>query len=196
MILQPQRGEVLPYFTRLTAEYRTYCETVSSRGMALSIESCSYLWWLCDTMQARQVADLGSGFSSYVLRLYAADAAHDVIVDSVDSDAGWLENTRRFCEANGQTAGGFLTGPEWERTDRRYDVIINDYANGATRERFAGIAASRLTPAGALMFDDIQNADHHNNAGVVCISEGLTLLDIHHQTVDEVGRFAGIGARL
>jgi len=193
--LQPHRADILPYFERLKPEYQQYCETVSRRAMALSIEACSYLWWVCVTLRARNVADLGSGFSSYVLSRYAAEADYPVRVDSVDSDPEWLENTRRFCTGHGGT-GSFMLGPDWERTDHRYDVIINDYDRGAVREQFAAIAANRLTPAGVVMFDDAQNSSHHHDAAVVCGMAGLTLLDLYHQTVDEIGRFALIGARL
>jgi len=195
IVLQPHRSEVLTYFERLVPEYRAYCVSVSKRSMALSIESCAYLWYLCDTIKARNVVDLGSGFSSYVLARYAAEADYPVRVDSVDSDPEWLDKTRRFCESHGGV-GSFMLGEVWEQTDRRYDVIINDYGRGAVREQMAAIAVRRLTPAGVIMFDDAPNSSHRHDAARVCGEAGLALLDLYHQTVDEVGRFALLGARL
>lgn len=195
--LQPPRAEILPYFERLKPAYQTYCQGVSVRSMALSIETCAYVWWLCDTVRARRVADLGSGFSSYVLRAYAADAAYQPVqVDSVDSDRGWLTATRDFCRTQDQPDGGFMLGPKWAGSDTHYDVVVNDYDSGPTREAFADLAAQKLTAAGVVVFDDAQNADHHHNMAEVCIHHGLTLLDLYHQTVDELGRFAMAAARL
>lgn len=194
-VLQPPRTEILPYFERLMDEYKTYCLTVSRRGMALSIETSAYIWWLCDFKEARTVVDLGSGFSSYVLRLYASTVDHDVVVHSVDSSPDWLARSEAFCASHGVSSDGFLTGRQWLTLDTRYDVAVNDYDRGETRERFAEHAADRLAPAGAIVFDDANHADHHDHMARTCIGRRLALLDLYHQTRDEVGRYAMVGAR-
>lgn len=190
-IYQPPRSDILPYFNRLTDAYRDYCFNVSRRGMALSIETCAYVWWLCDMKQARSVCDLGSGFSSYVLRRYADEADYDVTVHSVDSDAEWLAKTREWCG----TDDGFYMGHEWMTIDARYDVVVNDYDSGNTRDQFAQHGIIRLNAAGAIVFDDAHHPDHHDFMGVICQRNRLALLDLYHQTRDEVHRFAMVGVR-
>lgn len=192
-LYQPPRVDILPYFERLVPAYRRYCETVSKRSMAMSIESCAYLWWLCDLKGARNVCDLGSGFTSYTLRQYAEAADHDVTVTSVDSDEEWLARSAEFCG----NPDGFVVGLDWARHQiGPYDVIVNDYSGGVARDQFATLAASRVAYRGAVMFDDAHHAGHHDHMAEVCIGYDLTFLDIYHQTVDEVGRFAALGARL
>jgi len=88
-----------------------------------------------------------------------------------------------------------MLGGEWLADHTAYDIVLNDYANGATRERFAEHAANRLADDGAIVFDDAHHAGHHNNMALVCCAHGLTLLDLFHQTIDGIGRFAMIGAR-
>lgn len=195
-VLQPPRADILPYFEKLVPEYRTYCTTTSRRAMALSIETCAYVWWLCEFKQARVVADLGSGFSSYMLRRYAAEADHEVVVHSVDSDPWWLQKSATFSEVHGMSTDGFVTGDEWLRYRASYDVVLNDYDKGRVREAFAEHGVDRLGPAGVIVFDDAQNREHHHHMANLCREKGFTLLDVYHQTVDEIGRFASAGARL
>ena len=192
---QPSRATIKPYFDALVPAYRTYCTTVSVRSMALAIETCAYVSWLCDATKPANVCDLGSGFSSYVLRRYADQADHPVNVVSVDDDDGWLDKTATFCDQNVETLGEFLSGVEWLELDG-FDVVVHDYAAGPLREEYADLAATRLSGTGAVVFDDAQNPGHHHRFAEVCERHGLTLLDIYHQTVDEIGRYAAIGVGL
>jgi hypothetical protein len=49
---------------------------------------------------AKRLLDLGSGFSSYVLRAYAAGVP-GAVGWSVDDDPAWLEKTRAFLVSEG-----------------------------------------------------------------------------------------------
>lgn len=193
--VQPARSDILPYFQRLVPEYREYCLSVSRRSMALSIETCAYLWWLCDVKAATVAADLGSGFSSYVLRRYAAESGLPVIVHSVDSDPEWLERSRRFCLDHGRDGDGFMTGDAWLNIDDEYDVVLNDYDKGEVREEFAGYGADRLKPSGVIVFDDAQNRSHLFNMATTCVGRDMELFALVDQTMDEVGRFAMAGVK-
>jgi predicted O-methyltransferase YrrM len=191
--LQPARDTIRPYFERLVPAYREYCLNVSRRSMALSIETCAYLWWLCDELQATAVADLGSGFSSYVTRMYAADAAHDVRVVSVDDNAHWLANTRRFLTDHNLSVDG-LHDESWRHTSHQYDVICHDYASGDIRNEWMVVAVEHRSMDGVLVFDDAQNRNHHFNMAETARRFGLRLFDVYEQTVDEVGRYATLAA--
>ena len=191
--MQPDREEIRPYFDRLVPAYRTYCTTVSKRSMALSIETCAYLWWLCVHVDARAVADLGSGFSSYVLRRYAAEAHHRVRVASVDDNDEWLINTRQFIVDQGLDPKG-LFGNEWADHPAKYDVICHDYSAGPNREGWMVVAAEHLAPNGVLLFDDAQHVGHRLAMAETARRFGLRLFDVFEQTVDEVGRYAGMAA--
>jgi hypothetical protein len=165
MTLQPSRDDIRPYFERLVPAYREYCLTVSKRSMALSIETCAYLWWLCVHLDAKAVADLGSGFSSYVLRLYASESGHTVRVASVDDNDEWLDKSERF---------------------------IHDYAAGDIRNEWMTVAVEHRAPSGVVVFDDAQNHNHHFNMAAAARQAGLRLYDVYEQTVDEVGRYGAM----
>src|SRR5437870_128740 len=57
------------YERRLLPYYREYVSMISSETMCISLELASFLLAICDFCRPRRVVDLGSGFSSVVLRL-------------------------------------------------------------------------------------------------------------------------------
>lgn len=193
MSLQPPKSEIEPYFQRLVHDYCTYCRAVSPRSMAINIETGAYLWWLCDLVKATRVADFGSGFSSYVLRRYAAAADQPVHVDSFDSEQEWLDNTRRFLESVDMPTTGLHLGLSSVQP-QTYSVVVNDYSGGEERDEAAWIAGNALGPGGVVVFDDAHHPDHHLNMAAVCITYRLDFLDVYYQTVDEIGRYAAVGS--
>jgi predicted O-methyltransferase YrrM len=189
---QPSRQEIVPYFDKLVDAYRAYCVDVSKRSMALSIETCAYVWWLCDELDARSVCDLGSGFSSYTLRRYAQTIDPPITVASVDDAPMWLRATADFLVRHDMTSAGLHPAHVWLTMDDRYDVIVHDFSGGDVRNAWMWHAAERLNPGGVLVFDDAQNHGHHFEMGAVARHHGWDLLDGWEQTVDEVGRYAAM----
>jgi predicted O-methyltransferase YrrM len=185
-----RRAQVRPYFDDLLAPYRTYCRFVSKRSMAISIETAAFVAWLCATTQPAKAADLGSGFTSFVLRHCGVRT-----VASVDDSATWLGRTRAFCDSQHVDATTGFHGPEWQRSDERYNLIVHDYSGGATREAWMTTAIEHLTDDGVIVFDDAQNVSHRNEMVRVCEEHGLILYDIRDITLDEVGRYAAMGVR-
>ena len=81
---------------RLLAPYLEYVTNVSSSGWAASLEVSALLYALADELQPAVMADYGSGFSSYVLRRWAADnPAVGSVVISLDASPEWLAVTGR-----------------------------------------------------------------------------------------------------
>lgn len=193
--LTPQRVELQPLFDRLVPAYVDYCRTVSRRSMAMSIESCTLLWHLCRFYRARAVCDLGSGFTSYVLALYASEADYPVTVHSVDDAPEWLERTGSFLARHGMDTGGLLAWAEWRQLPDCYDVIVHDFASGDLRNDSMTDAALRLNTPGAVLFDDGHHDGHAANAALVAEAHGLTLVDVRALTLDQVRRFAMLAYR-
>lgn len=194
--VNPERGVERPYYHNLAPAFELYIGNVSPRSMAIPIETSAFLWWLCVETKAKSVVDLGSGFTSYVLRLYASQCDYPVVVHSVDDDPYWLERSVRFCEFHkGLDLDGFLSDDEWMASDQTYDVIVHDMASGDKRNEFAGHAADRLNAGGHLLLDDAQNHSHHHAFSDVCRYRGMTLVDIWAQTIEEAGRFAALAVK-
>lgn len=177
-----------PFHAELVDAYVDYCRRVSRRSMAINIETAAYLWWTCVEKGATRVLDLGSGFSSYVLRRYAESAG--AMVTSVDDDPFWLDQTAQFLKKHGFPEYGLMTWDDWIGTDDIYDVIVHDFSRGADREKSMWTAAERLAPGGVLIFDDANNAGHRAEMGRVAAAHGFELRDIRDETVDTIGRHA------
>lgn len=190
--LQPDRDSMFPGFERLYPDYKDYCLSVSRRLYALSIETCAYIWWLCHELKPSKVCDLGSGFSSYVLRRYATTCGHHVDFCSVEDDARWRDRTLGFLRRQNLPSGNVFDPETWMAVDDRYDLIVYDFSGGQARNDWMLPAVQHLTVDGVAVLDDAQNVLHHLRMGEVCIETGRTLLDCFHQTVDDVGRYASV----
>lgn len=182
MTFQPPRAELAPYVDKARAAHADYVEQVSHDRMAASLRTSGYLWWLCDHLHAKKVCDLGSGFSSWVLRQTGAE------VHSVDHSPEWLEITRGWVGGD-----GYYTVDEWVTMPDRYQVIFHDLASGTERDAVTAAAVDRLALFGVVVFDDAHHGDHHAHAAEVCADRGLPLLDLWLQTTDEYGRHAIAG---
>lgn len=193
--LQPPFEAIIPTAHRIQSWYRHYCTNISTPDHAMSVQTAAYLLWLCEQRQPHSVADLGSGFSSFVLRLYAAEANRPVVVHSVDHNELWMSKSASFAKHHKMSEDGFLLGDQWLELGTRYDVVVNDYAGGETRDEFALYAIDRLTDTGVVIFDDAHHYGHRSNMATACHERGLVLLDLFHQTIDVMGRYAMIGAR-
>lgn len=187
--LIPRKADLEPIHQALVPAYVDYCSTVSKRSMAISDETATFLLHLCMAYEARTVCDLGSGFTSYVLAMYAYQADWPVTVHSVDDSPEWLDATGRFLDKHGLASDLMLIG-DWLHETSRYDVIVVDYARGAERNRIMPIAAAHLNLPGAMLFDDAQNDDHAAVAVETAREHGLRVIDIRDLTIDQVRRFA------
>ena len=83
-------------YHRLLPYYEKYISEVSVDYIAISMELSCFLLTFCDIMNPKNIDDLGTGFSSFVFRHYAAHSGSGVTVWSVDDGPEWLEKTRSF----------------------------------------------------------------------------------------------------
>jgi predicted O-methyltransferase YrrM len=183
----------LPFETLATL-YDRYVRDVSSPHMAASWESARYLRELCEAVGARRVLDLGSGFSSVVLRDYAA-SKRDVAVVSVDDSPEWLERTRDFLSEHSyatdelQVWSDFAVAP-----GEPFDLVFHDLASGALRESAMSVAVRCLAPRGVIVFDDAHHSGHRRAAERTAREAGLATYSLYRWTRDGIGRFAMLGA--
>jgi predicted O-methyltransferase YrrM len=162
--------------------------------MAASLQTAGVLLWLCRRLRAHRTLDLGSGFSSYVLRAWVAESGAPGQVLSVDDSAEWLERTGRFLASQGQPAGGLL---EWERFRREaaglapFDVVFHDLAGGQLREEAMPVAfACVKRPSGVILLDDAHHAGHRRAMRRLAGANGFDLFSLRRVTLDSSRRFA------
>ena len=76
--------------------YIEYVFTVSAPEHAISLPLASFVLTVCEAVDPVSAADLGSGFSSFVLRRFASERPAGLRVVSVDDDPDWLAKTAAF----------------------------------------------------------------------------------------------------
>jgi predicted O-methyltransferase YrrM len=174
----------------LQEAYAEYVGTVSAPEHAISLELAGVLDALCRILRPRAVADLGSGFSSYVLGRYAIDADADVV--SVDADVEWLDRTRDFLARTGLTAGALVGWDEFAAADHDpFDLVLDDLGDIARRVDTMAYVLSGLARAdGFVVVDDRHRPPVRAAIDRVARARGSEVVSLRSLTVDGFGRYA------
>lgn len=160
--------------------------------MAASLPFARFLRAWCDAREPTRIVDLGSGFTSWVIRDWARDRRVDRVV-SVDDDPGWLEVSRNFVRDRGLPDGNFVRWEEFRWGAGRFDLVVWDFSGVRRRASATRSAAGRVAPGGALLFDDIHKARLWHRArwlDWLGPAEGYSLRAF---TMDGYGRYAWLG---
>jgi hypothetical protein len=182
----PSRPALVRAAADLRVAYREYVRDVSTPGMAASLETSAVLLALCRTERVSSAIDLGSGFSSYVLRRWAVES--DCVVLSVDDDPSWLEATEAFLAAHSVSCAGLCRWPSIPESSRSFDLVFHDFAQGAKREETIPMAmqlASRF-----VVFDDAQDRGHRAAMAAACARNLARLYSLRSITLDGMRRYA------
>jgi predicted O-methyltransferase YrrM len=155
--------------------------------MAVSLETSAVLLALCRVERVSSAIDLGSGFSSYVLRAWAKEAECEVV--SVDDNPEWLGRTGEFLMAQGLRSDHLVLWPDYP--GRQFDLVFHDLASGALRE--SAMPAAAGLGRRMVVFDDAQHAGHRRAMTQACAGAGLELYSLRALTLDSIHRYAMIG---
>jgi predicted O-methyltransferase YrrM len=177
--------------------YEKYISQVSERDMAISMETAVLTTVLCNVFKPRNALDLGSGFSSYVLRKYKAEHDEEMHVFSVDSDEKWLDKSRQFCLDNDLDGENFV---DWETLQDEggvFDLVLFDIDHPPARRTYFLPTIRRHTSKSSIMIID----DFHFPKYRLYLLDALTEFD--HEfingrkyTFDEFGRYSVVVAGL
>jgi predicted O-methyltransferase YrrM len=182
---RPAESDLLPAYTE-------YVNGVSVADHAASLETCAFLAHLCAANRPKRLLDTGSGFSSYVLRRYAAEAGAAVV--SVDDSAEWLPRTKEFLERSGLDTTDVLSWEEFRARDwEPFDLIFHDLAGGALREEAMPLVTSLLAPDGVIVYDDAHHSSHR--AAMYRNASDLETYSLKRWTRDRFGRWAILAVR-
>jgi predicted O-methyltransferase YrrM len=174
----------------LSAPYERYTQTISTPVMALSLELAGTLDALCNMLRARCVADLGSGFSSYVFRRYAARGEATVVV-SVDADSDWLTRTRDFLELEGLSAHELVGWDAFVTAQYpAFDLVLDDLGDLQRRIDTIPRVLELVRPAGFIVFDDFHKPNVRSAVLRACRAGGHEAMSLRSGTLDEFGRYA------
>jgi hypothetical protein len=173
----------------LSAPHARYTQTISTPEMALSLELAGTLDAFCKLIHAGCLADLGSGFSSYVFGRYAAEVGATVF--SVDSDSSWLTRTRKFLELEGVSPHRIF---EWESfinaQKPTFDLVLDDLGGRKRRIDTIPLVIGMVRPAGFIVFDDFHKPDIRSAVLRACRAGGHDAISLRSATLDHFGRYA------
>jgi len=172
-----------------------YIREISTPDMAASLELAGTLLSICQANGYKKFADLGSGFSSFVLRYYAKSYP-DVEVYSVDDNNKWLEKTRNYLKSVGVTDSKLFTLEEFlagKFSD--FDCILHDLNFVEVRINHVSTLLSKLSTHGVLILDDMHKPDYRFEVLTKMEKEPFDIYDLRELTLDSFGRYSMIALR-
>lgn len=196
-------AEVAASFARrkkaLTPAYERYVSEISSDDMALSLHASVLLDIICDVFSPASALDVGSGFSSYVLRLASARKGGALRVYSLDTDAAWLERSRAWIKEQGLEDTGFGTwtapgeAPQISWDGGALDLVLLDAERPPQRNGFLLPVLERYcSPDTALLLDDLHMPSWRLFALETLMTHNFCHVDCKRHTLDRYGRYASL----
>lgn len=181
----------------LKVSYERYITRVSTETMAVSWSTACLLHALAGVLKPRRILDLGSGFSSFVLRSYAAAADHECQVTSVDDNRHWLQQTEEYLSQEGLSTEHLLHWDDFSQNLPvcRFGLVFHDMGNMATRAFALPKILRCLTPTGALVLDDMHKRRYRGRAHRDTARDGWQVFSARSCTLDSIGRFSEIAVR-
>lgn len=183
------RNRIFPY-------YNEYIHGVSNEIMTVSLELCLVLLSLCEFRRPRRILDLGSGFSSFLFRFYAAGADPEPEVWSVDDSTEWLEKTRSYLADHDLPASNLLT---WDaligRDAGRFDLVLYDLGGFDFRRDSFSRVLEYLGAGAFLVVDDMHAAEYGRHVIQRLRRDDIPHFSIRSYTNDKYGRYSLLAYR-
>jgi predicted O-methyltransferase YrrM len=191
----PDLAPTLPYDLadarmQLSLEWQEYVARTSVRTHAMSLETAAFLLWLCRQRRPTAVMDLGSGFSSYVLRYYQRQDDESVEVLSVDDSADWIPKTVGFLERHSMPTDGVV--PWTAMPDRHFDLVFHDLGGMQLRHEALPRALAAVSDSGVLLCDDTHWPQLNARARSCAAAAERSIHSLRHWTLDDIGRYASV----
>ncbi len=183
----------------IEAEVRPHYELYTSRfnaaWMAVSLELSVFVMALCRLLKPRRLVDLGSGFSSVLLRLYQRGASPTPEVWSVDTSPEWLGMTRRILEWQGLPTDGLATWEEFVgQGPSGFDLVLHDMGSVLTRRRTLRRVLGLTARGGVVVIDDANFVQVRHHARRTLRHRGIEHHLVGAATRDKYGRYALLAA--
>jgi hypothetical protein len=174
----------------LGPSYIDYIFTVSSAEHAISLPLAAFLLTACETLQPAAVIDLGSGFSSYVLRAYAVARTPNARAVSVDDDRDWLTKTAAFLTAAELPEDELVHWSEFASSEGTFDLVMYDLGKWKLRLEALSTALRAAAPGALVVLDDLHVPEYRDAVERELEDAGLTPYDLSRYTRDEFGRYS------
>lgn len=190
-------SKITKNYKKLEPVYKDYTAKVSFDYMAISLETAAFLISVCQILKPKILADLGSGFSTYVFNIYAKESKSHVDIWSVDDDENWLKKTRSWLMTQRIKPAKLLTWKDFCRqTKPEFDLVFHDLGNMETRILTLPEVLKMVKPTGFLILDDLQFSDFNRDARKILRETNYQIFSLRKFTQDHYGRYAGIVTNL
>jgi len=156
---------------------------------AIDVPSAEWLCRACETTEAMDVLELGSGFSSWALRTW--QRAHpEVEIWTIDDEEHWLEKTRAELSLLGLRTDHVLPLTELITTVPvpTFDLVFVDLDSPPTRVAHVSWLMQWLRPGGLLVLDDWHMPYYREPMTEALSAHGFVITE-HPETKDQWGRF-------
>lgn len=166
----------------------TYEDYKKLHGAEISFELSQFLVGLIERLpKDAVVVDLGSGWTSYLIRKLNPN----VNVWTVDDHEGWMAKTTQFCQENNVSTQGFilLCDAKTQIQPASVDLIIHDLGNRETRGKELKWILSLAKPGAIVILDDMHKQDLRASTEDRLQRSGLSWEKLE-QSIDLLGRFA------
>lgn len=186
--------EFLELSRELPARHARYIATVSDSAHAISLELARVILEVASEDQAKRLLDLGSGFTSYVLRAYAASVP-GAVAWSVDDDPGWLEKTRAFLVSEDLSTEHLYNWSEFQTLSSTngpgtFDLVVHDMSTVRSRHGTIRFVLGLVRSGGALILDDMDVDAYRRHVRSELDSAGAKHVDIRSKTLDSRNRYS------
>ena len=174
----------------LEPAYDRYVKEVSQPEWAVSIQLAAFLWHVSRVIEPAHILELGSGFTSYVLRRYREEHGGATVL-SVDNNEEWLGKTAKFIRDLGSRDDGLILLDDLNEiaVEREYDLVFNDVL-GTLRADMMAAAMRYRSPEGIVVVDDTNREPDRWSVMKCARRDGLKVYDLRPWTIDFYGRWA------
>lgn len=190
-VSETQSAATKSLFQTVRSKHAAYIKNVSSPGMAMSLELAFFILSFCIKNKPALLLDLGSGFSSYIFRLYQKhETSKNVEIYSVDDNKQWLDKTKAFLAAEGLNTNNVITLEQLSENGKLFDCILLDLNFIEVRKDYIKFSADLLQENGLAIIDDVHKIEFLREVKKIAKQNNYKLFNIKKNTIDDFGRFA------
>jgi len=172
--------------------YQEYTNNISTSDMAASAEVCAFISALMHLFTPKSVLNLGSGFSSYIIRKTALTTKTPYVV-CVDDDTEWLSKTRNFLHDKKLTDNNLLSWNEFVMSEHwgQFDLVLHDIGNMDTRTAILPLLSQLISVKdGIAIIDDVHKTKYRHSVESAFSGPQWILGNHKEITLDRYNRYA------
>lgn len=174
--------------------YRQYVNEVSSPSMAVSLKLAVFMTILCNGIKPKNILDLGSGFSSFVLRTYAAHH-NEVTVWSIDDSSEWLERTKNYLKTHNLSIDHMMLWHEFCQDSHfgLFDLVFHDMGSMTLRHQvLEKVLRMGRDVQSVILLDDVHKPLYARHLHHSLDRRSYRYFDLILNTLDDEQRYCGL----